>query len=320
MHKLILLKVMNTHTYIHQYKYLIIKGMGYEFTNRYLNSVIEFQNIQNIHVIRDSLHKLNNSTKKEDIIQWLFHLKKIIICSLRIVEIIEKEECSVLIHCSDGWDRTSQCVALSQLLLDPYYRTITGFAILIEKEFLSFGHKFAIRSGHDKEFDNYKDKERSPIFLQFIDCVWQLIQQFPNSFEFNSYMLIIIMDHLYSCLFGTFLFNSQMERKNANLQNTTISLWTFIIYCKNLFLNPFYSKNNQVLYPNIKLKLWKEYYMRWNSISFQEDIDDQLDLKNLESVDNNSEEDEISEYSQDSTTHSSPSKQLSKKSKKREVE
>ena len=44
---------------------------------------------------------------------------------------------SVLIHCSDGWDRTSQLSALSQLFIDPYYRTLEGFAILIEKDFVS---------------------------------------------------------------------------------------------------------------------------------------------------------------------------------------
>jgi hypothetical protein len=58
----------------------------------------------------------------------------------------------VVVHCSDGWDRTSQIVALAQIMLDPYYRTIEGFIVLIEKDWLSFGHQFALRSGHDGYF------------------------------------------------------------------------------------------------------------------------------------------------------------------------
>ena len=75
---------------------------------------------------------------------------------------------NVLVHCSDGWDRTSQMSALAQLLLDPYYRTVKGFQVLIEKDWLSFGHMLGRRCGHF----SYKDTDnRSPVFLQFIDCV-----------------------------------------------------------------------------------------------------------------------------------------------------
>lgn len=36
---------------------------------------------------------------------------------------------SVLIHCSDGWDRTAQLSAIAQMIVDPYYRTIEGFIV-----------------------------------------------------------------------------------------------------------------------------------------------------------------------------------------------
>ena len=47
--------------------------------------------------------------------------------------------------------------------------------MLIEKEWLSFGHKFNHRVGHGE--DKHTDAERSPVFLQFIDCVWQICRQ-----------------------------------------------------------------------------------------------------------------------------------------------
>jgi protein-tyrosine phosphatase len=40
----------------------------------------------------------------------------------RIAHKVEKDKTSVVVHCSDGWDRTAQLTALSMLLLDPYYR------------------------------------------------------------------------------------------------------------------------------------------------------------------------------------------------------
>ena len=36
--------------------------------------------------------------------------------------------------------------------------------------------------------------------------------QFPTAFEFNESMLITILDHLYSCLYGTFIGNSEQTR------------------------------------------------------------------------------------------------------------
>ncbi len=62
--------------------------------------------------------------------------------------------------CSDGWDRTAQLASLSQIILDPYFRTINGFMILIQKEWVDGGHKFADRCalGGDKS-------EYAPVFI-----------------------------------------------------------------------------------------------------------------------------------------------------------
>ena len=43
------------------------------------------------------------------------------------------EGVSVLVHCSDGWDRTAQTCALISLLIDPYYRTLHGFMVYTTK-------------------------------------------------------------------------------------------------------------------------------------------------------------------------------------------
>lgn len=68
---------------------------------------------------------------------------------------------------------------------------------------------FFQRIGHGDE--HHSDADRSPVFLQFMDCVWQISLQFPNAFEFNEHFLITILDHLYSCRFGTFLFSRYLR-------------------------------------------------------------------------------------------------------------
>ena len=43
---------------------------------------------------------------------------------------------NVLVHCSDGWDRTGQISGLTQILIDPFFRTIKGFLVLIDKDWI----------------------------------------------------------------------------------------------------------------------------------------------------------------------------------------
>lgn len=46
-----------------------------------------------------------------------------------VLQAVAEEGASVLVHCSDGWDRTAQVCSVASLLLDPHYRTLKGFMV-----------------------------------------------------------------------------------------------------------------------------------------------------------------------------------------------
>ncbi|XP_033631401.1 myotubularin-related protein 2-like isoform X1 [Asterias rubens] len=253
------------------------KGGGYENEDTYQNAEVIFLDIHNIHVMRESLRKLKDICYPSiddhhwlsnlEATHWLEHVKMVLAGAVRIADRIESQKTSVVVHCSDGWDRTSQLTALAMLMLEPYYRTITGFQVLVEKEWIEVGHKFAQRHGHGDK--NHADADRSPIFQQFMDCVWQITVQFPNAFEFNEHFLITILDHLYSCLFGTFLYNCMKDRVKEQVKTKTISLWSYINSNKEEFTNPMYAAyhHQHVLFPVAsmrRIELWTGYYIRWN--------------------------------------------------------
>lgn len=278
----------------------IVKGGGYESENNYPNLDLFFLDVGNIHVMRESLLKVKEICfpliddqkwiHNVDNTQWLNHIHQILKAAVKIVDAIENKKTSVITHCSGGSDRTPQLTSLAMMFLDPYYRTLLGFQVLIEKEWLSFGHKFADRIGVGD--DKHDDNARSPIFLQFVDCVWQGTNQFPSCFEFNDEFLKFVLDQVYSCLFGTFLYNSEKERKHNEVRTHTQSLWSFINQKRDLFLNPSYRadvrsvqtdgdtfnnsqleggqqlpQNMRCIIPQFSLpylKLWTGYYCRWN--------------------------------------------------------
>lgn len=114
---------------------------------------------------------------------WPAYIGRVLGAASTIINEVEHNGKSVIVHCSDGWDRTAQLCAVPQLCLDPYYRTMVGFRVLVQREWNSFGHKFRDRTwGH-------KPHERSPIFLQFIDCVQNMMIKYPCAFEFNEWFL-----------------------------------------------------------------------------------------------------------------------------------
>ncbi|XP_059129520.1 myotubularin-related protein 6 isoform X1 [Peromyscus eremicus] len=250
-------------------------GKGYENEDNYSNIRFQFVGIENIHVMRSSLQKLlevngNKGLSVNDFYSglessgWLRHIKAVLDAAIFLAKAIVVENASVLVHCSDGWDRTSQVCSLGSLLLDPHYRTIEGFMVLIEKDWISFGHKFSERCGH---LDG-DPKEVSPVFTQFLECVWHLTEQFPQAFEFNEAFLLQIHEHVHSCQFGNFLGNCQKEREELKLKERTYSLWSFLLDDKQKYLNPLYSSTSEtVLEPNtvsFNFKFWRNMYHQFD--------------------------------------------------------
>ncbi|XP_075219113.1 phosphatidylinositol-3,5-bisphosphate 3-phosphatase MTMR4 isoform X3 [Lycorma delicatula] len=244
------------------------RGGGCECPEYYPNCEIKFMNLANIHSIRKSFNALQalcamppdqagwystlESTK------WLHNMSGLLHAAVTVVTAVEEQARPVLVHCSDGWDRTPQIISLAQLLLDPFYRTIEGFQVLVEREWLEFGHKFNDRCGLSEDVN-----ERCPVFLQWLDCIHNLVRQFPCAFEFSNSYLVKLAQHTYSNLFGTFLCNSSAERFKLGLQQRTFSVWKFLQSPK--FRNHLYSSSqDQVLWPacNVRyLDVWRELYL-----------------------------------------------------------
>lgn len=241
------------------------QGYGYENTSYYPNSALTFCGIGNIHAVRDAYTKMSslclnpsvNDTQFSSLVEdtkWLSQLRLILSASWQAAFHVRYNRLPVLLHCSHGWDRTSQVSALAQMLLDPYCRTREGFSTLVEKEFMSLGHPFHTRCGHgegrggggsDRENKPGGSNKRggsssaggggadenqiSPIFLQFVDCAYQVVRQYPDYFEYNERYLLLLSEHVYSCRFGTLLCDTERERELvAGIRQRTHCLWEYL--------------------------------------------------------------------------------------------
>jgi len=272
-----------------------LKGAGFENVNNYKDIELEliFCGMSNIHAVRSSFQKITNnvsyltnceSTNFINITNsgWYEAIIILLKSSFQIYNSI-REGNNVLIHCSDGWDRTSQLCSTSQLLLDKYYRTLDGFICLIEKDWISFGHQFRYRSGFYSPVDsNVGENQFSPIFLQWLDAVYQLMCQNYTKFQFNFNLISFLAEEVFTGRYGTFLFNNDKEREEFDENNKTISIWSYIKQNESKFINHIYKEDdyNRGLTINFKqIRLWRDYFYKFekgNNEYCLEDYDKKL--------------------------------------------
>lgn len=137
-------------------------------------------------------------------------------------------------------------------MCDPHCRTQYGFQGLVQKEWITVGHRFYSRVNYHRDNDKEEVRGRdsaeteswflvfcpllmkinltaslqAPVFLLFLDCVWQLLSQYPSRFQLTNDFLLALHDSIHLPLFSSFLANCQRERcKRSQVRDTRAGRW-----------------------------------------------------------------------------------------------
>ncbi|XP_035380057.1 myotubularin-related protein 9 [Electrophorus electricus] len=255
------------------------RGGGFEQEANYpqwrrIHKAIERTNILQESLIKiveacnDHSNSMDRWLSKLEASNWQSQVKEILTTACLAAQCIDREGASVLVHGTEGTDSTLQVTSLAQIILEPACRTVRGFQALVEREWLQAGHPFQQRCAQSA-YSNEKLRSEAPVFLLFLDCVWQILRQFPCSFQFNEHFLVMLFEHTYASQFGTFLGTTAAERVKLKLSQKTVSLWSWVNRPQELerFLNPLYEPNSLVIWPSVapqSLLLWEGVFLRWN--------------------------------------------------------
>ncbi|CAG8448977.1 18448_t:CDS:2 [Racocetra fulgida] len=148
-------------------------------------------------------------------------------------------------------------------LVDEDASVLVGLQVLIEKEWIAFGHPFRSRSElpnnlcnsdprlHSKNKQtsrNFKEPQNlppapAPVFLLFLTCLHHILEQFPSAFEYNDFFLLCLARAAAgNSPFGDFLCNSECEREAIQLRERTRSIWSWVKERRQWFRNPLYQR------------------------------------------------------------------------------
>ncbi|KAM4860861.1 myotubularin-related protein 11 isoform 2-T2 [Thomomys bottae] len=153
--------------------------------------------------------------------RWLDYVRACLRKASDISVLVTSRVRSVVLQERGDRDLNGLLSSLVQLLLAPEARTLFGFQSLVQREWVAAGHPFLTR------FGGTGASEEAPVFLLFLDCVWQLLQQFPAEFEFSEFFLLALHDSVRVPDTLTFLRNTPWERgKQSGQFNSYTQVYT----------------------------------------------------------------------------------------------
>jgi hypothetical protein len=233
--------------------------------------------------------------------RWLPMISSLLDASLVVARALDKEGVSCVVECSEGRDHSAIVSSTVQIMLDSHYRTTRGFMELAQKEWCGMGHPFAERQGigcllppgsgtnmnirrpdasHEGTTEKGTLASRSPVMFLWLHIVWNLLQQFPDSFEFNEELLLLVVRSLPGGKYGTFMFNSAQNRWANAVSSTNPSVWDVVLQNPDRFAASSIKGKSQVgpkknatanishgaIWPDStvrKCHLWEKYWFGW---------------------------------------------------------
>ncbi|XP_053561381.1 myotubularin-related protein 11 isoform X2 [Bombina bombina] len=194
---------------------------------------------------------------------WLDHVRFCLKKASDVSVLLSERRRSVVLRESSDRDMNCLLTSLVQVISDPHARTFSGFQSLVQKEWISSGHPFLQRINPFKE----NDKEESPVFLLFLDCVWQLIQQFQSAFEFTESYLIALHDSTYNLFCNNFTHNCQWDRSRGSQRHSFSQTYTPVNGWRNIMREYNSAKEGTQGPPNVWE--WSMFYSHYHRQQFK---------------------------------------------------
>ncbi|GMR54286.1 hypothetical protein PMAYCL1PPCAC_24481, partial [Pristionchus mayeri] len=128
---------------------------------------------------------------------WLQAVTSVLQTAADTVSRLVDHEESVLLQEGEGRDVSAVVSSLAQVCLDKQARRMDGLKRLVEKEWISLGHPFSRR------LLSVEGAPFCPVFLLFLDALYQLVEMYPTQFEYTSTALVALWDLVLTGTAGT---------------------------------------------------------------------------------------------------------------------